>query len=149
MVINKNSSVENKHTKLKILSWNINSLNTTFVELLGHIHNNKYDIIALQETHISKHERFRFNIPSFKIYHHYQNTDLKKHGLLIAINKNIPSTYISVPNAKSNTSQELIIINSHLPKQTIQLQNYYFSPSLKVKEFNPLINCPKTSLPFY
>ena len=87
MITNKNSSVKNKHTKLKILSWNINSLNPTFAELLGHINNDKYDIIALKETHISKHERLRFNIPGFKIYHHYQNTDLKKHRLLIDINK--------------------------------------------------------------
>ena len=35
------------------------------------------------------------------------------------------------------------MINIHLPKQIIQLQNYYFSPSLKVKEFNPQIDCPK------
>ena len=126
-----------KQSHIKILSWNINSLNTNYAELLGHLQINKYDIIALQETQVSKKDKFKYNIPGYKIYHHYQNNLLNKHGLLIAINKNIPTTYISNPHANTNQHQETLIINIHLPQHTIQIQNIYFSPSIKTKDFKP------------
>ena len=126
-----------KQSFIKILSWNINSLNTKFAELLGHLHTNKYDIIALQETQVNKKDKFKYNIPGYKIYHHYQNNLSNKHGLLFAINKNIPTTYISNPHANTNQHQETLIINIHLPQHTIQIQNIYFSPSIQTKDFNP------------
>ena len=134
---NNTNQTSKKQSYTKILSWNINSLNTNYAELLGHLQINKYDIIALQETHVNQKDKFKYNIPGYKIYQHYQNNLLNKHGLLIAINKNIPTTYISNPHANTNQHQETLIINIHLPQHTIQIQNIYFSPSTKTKDFKP------------
>ena len=52
---NNTNQTSKKQSYTKILSWNINnSLNSNYAELLGHLQINKYDIIALQETHVSK-----------------------------------------------------------------------------------------------
>ena len=112
---NNTNQTSKKQSHTKILSWNINSLNTNYAELLGHLQINKYDIIALQETHVNKKDKFKYNIPGYKINNYYQNNLLNKHGLLIAINKNIPTTYISNPHANTNQHRETLIIHIHLP----------------------------------
>lgn len=75
--------------KLKIVTWNANSIKNKLKEFKNFLYENDYDIAGICETKTDKN--YKMNIPGYKVYINSRNN--RGGGVAIVIKQNIDHTY--------------------------------------------------------
>ena len=105
------------------MQWNLDCLKTKFPRLEDLLHSENVGILALQET---KNPPYReIKIRGFNVYRKDRN--IHGGGVLLAIDKNIPSTPLII-----NSNLEIIACTVFFQNHTINICNLYLPETWKI-----------------
>ncbi len=109
---------------MKIVTWNVNSLNVRLEHVLDWIGDNKPDVLCLQETK-QTNEKFPHDAFSSIGYHSYHNGQKTYNGVAIISNNPLQNVSIDLPNY--DDAQKRIITGQYLSKKlgSVQIVSAY------------------------
>ena len=95
---------------LKILQWNVISLNSTkLLDLTSWLSTNNADIVCLQETNLNGLKKII--IPGFIIYRKDRSSDRKGGGVAVLVKNNL--SHSSVPSKPYNHDVDVVGVILH------------------------------------
>ena len=112
--------------RLKVATWNANSLMYKLNEFKHFVYSRNYDIVGICETKLDKNAKF--NIPGFKCYTCHRNK--RGGGVAILIRDCIEHAFVNMSNINNI---ELITIKLPYKQSFLHIVQVYIPPNVSIK----------------
>lgn len=137
---NKTASDIQQAGSLRIISWNINSLNVPekSIMTLREIHKLGADVCFIQETHFTASQIPRFHDHRYPVAYHSCVADSKTKGVSILIKQGVLRT---LRDRWTDDAGRLLFIKGQIGSQTCTLATLYSSNSAQVQFLEQALQC--------